>query len=363
MTDDINAGSELEPAQETIAPDTQEQPKTETTTEPPKEVSLRESLAAGLKEARQNEGKAQPEKQQAQTAPKDKAAKTGEPAAAVVDKAVQQPAAPSALSAQARAKLAAADPILKNEILSLEKKFTDLRDKHDTREKEFHKKLTAHDDARNLGLNIKDASAPYEAIIRAEGGDAVKAFKDFLNHAYLLRTASPQTKGQLLLQIAQKYGADLRVNPNQQVNPDVQRLEKTVQQLQWEREQEKSNQQQQLQTNIQSQIEAFSAKPENVHFEAVKADMAALLSAGRAKDLQDAYDMAVWARPDIRSTLLAAQTAEAEAKRRQEANAKVTAARKAGSSVVGSPGITPSATSPDRSLRDELRANLHAARA
>lgn len=355
-SEELETGSTMDAGSEAVA-DVQEQAKlesakTEPAAEQPKEQSLRESLAQGLKEARDNAAKA--DKPQAPKAPETKTAEAGKPTATTaVDKNLQQPkatiAAPPSWSAPAKAKFSTLDPVLQNEILK--------------REKEVHQKFTAMDEERGLGKSIKEASAPYEAIIRAEGGDAVKAFKDFLNHAYLLRTASPQQKGQMLLQIAQRYGADLRVNPNQQVNPEVQQLQKTVQQLQWEREQERLNQQQQTQATIQAQIEAFSAKPENVHFETVKADMAALLSGGRAKDLQEAYDMAVWARPDIRSTLLQAQVAEAEAKKRQEAQAKVAAARKAGSSVVGSPGVTPSALPADRSLRDELRANLAAARA
>ena len=92
--------------------------------------------------------------------------------------------------------------------------------------------------------------------------------------------------------------------------------------------------------------------------------MAALLKDGLAKDLQDAYDQAVYARPDIRSTLLEQQLAEKEAKRVADAKAKADAARKASGSVTGSPGATAPSKSnvPERSLREELVANLAAAR-
>ena len=115
---------------------------------------------------------------------------------------------------------------------------------------------------------------------------------------------------------------------------------------------------------LQAQIEAFGKEPANLHFETVKPEMAALLQAGRAQSLQDAYDMAVWARPDIRSSLIAQQQQAAEAKRVTDARAKVDAAKRAGGSVIGSPGIGASndPKAGNRSIREELVAQMAAAR-
>jgi hypothetical protein len=250
MTDDINAGSELEPAQETITPDIQAPVEAPKTDEAPKELSVRENLVKALKETKENADKGPAEKPQAQTAPKDKAAKAGDPAAAV-SKDVQQPkpaiTAPASWSAPAKAKFATLDPVLQNEILK--------------REKEVTQGFSKLDEERNFGKQMKDAAAPYMAIIKAEGGDPVKAYAEYLNIAYQMRTATPQQKGNILIGLAQRFGADLRVNPNQQVNPEVQQLQKTVQQLQWEREQERQYQQQQTQTTIDGMISAFAADP------------------------------------------------------------------------------------------------------
>jgi hypothetical protein len=83
--------------------------------------------------------------------------------------------------------------------------------------------------------------------------------------------------------------------------------------------------------------------------------------AGRTPILKDLYDRAVWANAGTRDRALASQR---EAEERQEAanrKAKADAARRAGSSITGSPssGQVPNSGQPsDRSIRDEIRANM-----
>ena len=84
-----------------------------------------------------------------------------------------------------------------------------------------------------------------------------------------------------------------------------------------------------------SQIQAFAAdSAANPYFNDVKAHMAALLRAGTAKDLRDAYDQAVWANPSIRAQLLAKQSEDAARTKAAEVNAAQNAAR---ASLTGSP--------------------------
>lgn len=84
-----------------------------------------------------------------------------------------------------------------------------------------------------------------------------------------------------------------------------------------------------IQSSIEQEISAFASRPENVYFQNVQEEMAALLNGGQAKDLKEAYDMAVWARPDTRAELLK-QQAQREA---AAANQKAAAARNASGSL------------------------------
>lgn len=233
------------------------------------------------------------------------------------------------------------------------------------REAETHAKITSLGEEATFGRTINQIVMPYMAQIRSEGADAPKAIQELLNTAHILRTASPQQKGALLWRTAQLFGADMRQNQAQQpVNPMLQGLQQQVLGLQQKIEQEATFKKQQEDEAIQSQITSFSADPTHIHFEAVKAHMASLLKSGLAKDLQDAYDQAIYANPHTRSTLLQAQTQSADEKRVAEKKAKAEAAKKAGSSIKGSPGIaaTKNGQIKQPDLRSELKAQFAAYR-
>lgn len=106
----------------------------------------------------------------------------------------------------------------------------------------------------------------------------------------------------------------------------------------------------------QSQIAQFSANPANKFFDNVKREMAVLIQSGTVANLQDAYDRACWAHPEIRSILMREQAgggANAIAQKAAAANQ----ARAASKSIRGAPsaGAKP-AGAPQSSIEDDLRA-------
>lgn len=263
---------------------------------------------------------------------------------------VKSVAAPQSWTAASKAKWSAIPPDIQAEIAK--------------REEEVTKGFSRHDEERNFGKQLKDVINPYMPIINAEGGNPAAAVRDLLNTAYQLRTGTPQQKSALIREIARVYGADLtqlQPSPAAYVDPQVQSLQERLENIERQKQQESQYQQQQHQASIQSEVSAFASDPAYPHYETVKAHMAALLRGGVVDNLKDAYDQAVYARPDIRSTLLAQQHADAETKRRAEIKTKTQAARHASSSVTGSPGMAvPNKGAPDRSLREELQANMRA---
>lgn len=129
----------------------------------------------------------------------------------------------------------------------------------------------------------------------------------------------------------------------------VDALERRLAQYEQEREREAYN-------GISAEIQAFASKPENKFFENVKPFMAKLLQTEAATTLQDAYEQACWAHPEIRPLLISEQ-AEARA---QEAQRKASEARRASGSLnPGSPIPGGANSGPNRNLsvRDELLAN------
>ena len=263
------------------------------------------------------------------------------------------PRAPDAWSPAAKAKFAMLDPEVQAEIAR--------------REAEVHKGFTKQDEQRNLGKSIEQAYAPYMAMVRAEGGDPVRTTQVLLQTAYTLRHGTPEQKEHLVLGLMQQYAVD----PNrvfqrlaggqqtQQVHPQVAQLQAQVERLQRAEQERMQSTQSQEQAQIGQAIERFASDPKNVYFANVRNDMGSLMDSaskqGRELSLQEAYDMACWARPDIRPLL----QQQIDLQRVADAQAKAKKARAAGSSLTGSPSGSSSAAAAAKStgtLEDDLRA-------
>ncbi|WAL81320.1 hypothetical protein OYT13_15825 [Pandoraea sp. XJJ-1] len=233
------------------------------------------------------------------------------------------------------------------------------------REEEAHKGITTLGQDASFGKKLKDVIAPYLPIIRAEGGDEAGAVRDLLQTAYVLRTATPEQKVGLFRQLAGQFGVDLHAAAQAapQVDPEMQALRQELAQVKGHLVSTEQQQHQHVEGQAQAIIDAFAADPKNEFYEQVKPYMGQLLVGGLAKDMQEAYEMACHANPNVRSTILSRQTADAEAKRAAEAKAKADAKRRAGGSISGSPAspvTTGTTANPNLSLRDELRANFRA---
>lgn len=117
--------------------------------------------------------------------------------------------------------------------------------------------------------------------------------------------------------------------------------------------------------DTETQVDAFLSDPANAHADDVLDDMVALINAGRASSLQDAYDAACWMRPDIRRQLIS-QTAQAPIHQQQAQRAAAAdQARRASRSISGSsaPGPTrDAARGQPTSIRDSLRDAMRSAR-
>ena len=127
-----------------------------------------------------------------------------------------------------------------------------------------------------------------------------------------LRYGSTSEKQQYFAYLAQSYGVDLtgvQANPQAQVDPNVRYLQDQVQQLSGFVQQQQLMGQQREEQALTGTISSFAADPKNRHFESVRSDMAALLQAGIATDLSDAYERAIYANPQTRALVLAEQQA------------------------------------------------------
>ncbi len=109
------------------------------------------------------------------------------------------------------------------------------------------------------------------------------------------------------------------------------------------------------QAQTQSQVEAFFSDPANRYADNVADEMKYLIETGRAKNLKDAYDQAVWLNPEVRTEVMREQTTSQNAAAAARAKDAAAAAKKSGRSINGGPSAGTVATEPKT---DDLRQTL-----
>lgn len=152
--------------------------------------------------------------------------------------------------------------------------------------------------------------------------------------------------------LAQHEGQSQQGQPTQQRQPQPlqpQQIEQIVEQRLTAREQVAAE------AKASQTAQEFLDDPKNVHAEAVVDEMVALIQSGRAVDLPSAYDMAIWARPDIRALLIKQQgSSPSNGNPRRAADQARLAAR----ATTGAPtGKSPASKSTEySSVREAVRA-------
>jgi hypothetical protein len=314
---------------------TQEETPTEAVAEQPKETPKQETKEPEAEKA-PPEPEATEEPVTAQEEPSDEAVP------------------PATWTAEAKEKFSGLDPVLQQEVLK--------------REKDYAHGIQKHADAAKTADAYEQVIAPYKAMITAEGSNPVQAIASLLNTAYQLRSGTSEQKAQLILQLANQYGADLsQVTPSQDedeyVDPDIKSLKDEISSLKQTTQSQMQAAQNQQFMGLQQQIEAFASDPKNEHFEKVRPTMSSLLTSGAASTLDEAYEKSLYLVPETRESIIQNQVKEAEAARvKKESEAAEKAKKAAGVQLTNEEGagtVTPT----EGTMEEELAASYDKANA
>lgn len=236
------------------------------------------------------------------------------------------------------------------------------------RETQIEQTLRQTADQRNYAQSINQLITPYDAMIRAEGGNHITAVDNLLKTAYQLRTANPQSKAMLVAQMIKQHSVDTALLDNAlyqifgggpanqpQAGPDpmmahfqqelapIKQFVQSIQQRQQQNEQETGQ-------TLLTEAKAFAADPKNVYIEDVREDMADLLEMaarrGVKMSLSDAYTRATLAHPEIGKLVMHSQASASAAQR----SAAARRARNASASL-------PSGGTPDGAADHATRPN------
>ena len=208
----------------------------------------------------------------------------------------------------------------------------------------------------------------HEPLYAARGIGPDAAVDALFNAQRMLETR-PEEAIQVL---ARQYGVDLaKFAPQapqqpaqaQTNDPAVQaaldRLARLESQLTAQQQQAQQFQQQQEQAvtaQTQRMIDEFAADPKHAHFQTVEPLMAVLISSGQAKGLNEAYEMAVRAHPEVSKAIAQAEREAAEKAKLSERVKGAAQAKAKAVSVRGSPPINGTPRAPE-----DLRGLIEAA--
>lgn len=231
----------------------------------------------------------------------------------------------------------------------------EVRAEVERREQDMHRGIEQYKTQAAFAQTVERAMAPYQQTLQQLGISPDRAIGELMAADHKLRHGSPEEKTAYFAQLAHNYGIDLAgaAQHMAQVDPNVFALQNHAQQLQAQLQQYQQTAQQQAEAQLNSEIAAFAADPSHSHFEAVRGHMSALLQAGQAKDLADAYEQAVYANPVTRAAVLQQQAAA----QREEAAKKAQAAKAAASVNVPRRPAMPTAQ-PIGSMDDTIRETL-----
>ena len=221
------------------------------------------------------------------------------------------------------------------------------------RETEYHKGIEQYKPYATLGQEYERVVGPNMDMIKQSGVQPAQALEYLFNAHRTLTYGTPDQKREAIARIARDCQIDLKdLAPAAPVDPQVRQLMQERQQLQ----QFQHDTLQQQNQAVLNQIQEFAQAPGHEHFEAVKQDMSTMLQSGMAQDLQEAYDKAVWARADLRKSLVEQQRTEAEKQATEQA--RKARAKSAAGSVKGSPPSSSGALPASASLEDTVAAAL-----
>lgn len=352
------------------------QEKTATEAAPEKDLSLRETLEAAteisekgtekpedLSEAARRLAGARRPKDAPKDAPKDPALKDAKVEAKPDAKPEEAMEAPAHWPAADREMFAKQPPEAQKWLLG----------RHKAMEADYTKKTQELTSVRRMKEVLDEVFAPFREQMHLNGIDEVTAIRQLVGaHQFLQRDPAGGIK-----HLADKYGIELKslidgaaaADPAGE-SPTVKALRTQVEQLTGQLKQFTGAQTEQQMHARLNEVTQFAEEKDDQgnlkrpHFDDVAKDVARLIKAaksdGETLSLQDAYDQAVYANPQTRQKVLAAQDAQRRAKEEAERKAKADAAKKAAFDVKGE-GAAAAVAANNNSLRADLEAAFGAA--
>jgi hypothetical protein len=243
------------------------------------------------------------------------------------------------------------------------------------REENFHKGIEQYRSGHQESKEWSDVVAPYRATIDRFQVKPQEAVRTLLATDHTLRYGQRHEKVGLMFQVMSNYGIDpadivgVFQNVNQQqgepLDPRIAQMQQKLagfEQQQYNQQREAQEREQRAAAEQQraanEMIERFAQDPDHEHFELLKPLMGGYLQQGAAKDMDEAYEMALRAHPQTANIWIAQQQKQwAESRKAVAEKAKkVTNVRSNGRASASGPTVA--ATMDETIAREAKRLGL-----
>ena len=227
------------------------------------------------------------------------------------------------------------------------------------REEDIFRGLESYKVDAGFGKSVKSVLDPYLPILKQYNIDPIQQVSGLMQAHYTLATGTAEQKQAMFSKLASDYGVALQP-PGEApyVDPQVAALQQKLLALESNVQGREAREAAQSRQQLSTEINTFAADPAHPHFDEVASDIAAILKNGYAKNLQDAYEKAIWANPATRAKEQARLTTEALANAQKSAGEKLQAAKRAASANVKSSSKPASGTATLGSIDDTLQSAL-----
>lgn len=317
-----------------------------------------EQPAAVAARARDEAGRFARAEQAAETAPPaEQKTSEAEPAKAPEAAPAKASAPPVSWSAAAKAKWASLDPDVQAEIAK--------------REGDVTRGFAEKGEEAKRSAEIIAALEPVQGLLKTANIGNAEYIRNLVAADQALRGANPGVSPeQAIRHLAAMYGVNVGASTEPgpasepqggaEIDPHVAALRQEVAALRADAMRRQEQEQLGLRSNVQRQIDEFrnavgaDGQPLRPYYDQVEPYMIALMEAQGHRDLERAYNEAVWANPDVRASIQAQQAAEAQRKATAEAAARAKEAQRKAGLNISARGNTGGSPVAPLSIRDSL---------
>jgi hypothetical protein len=234
------------------------------------------------------------------------------------------------------------------------------------REEDMMRGINAYREAADLGARYSKVVEPYAPILAAENIDPVGLFQSFAANHYLLSRGTPAQKLELTARLFESYNIPLKdfleyiAGQGEPQDPRLAAYDRRFQELENRLSSAQNQEIERRRAVARSQIDAFADDGNHPLFDELADDINKIINAGAATSLQDAYDRALWGRPDLREKEIERLTAEKLSAQKDEAAKKAAKRQRAMGDHVDVTSKSRNGTVPKGSMDDTLEETMAA---